>query len=82
MMGRRSPPAQPPPSASRSGAVCISAASTVSPVKMTGSYRPADDTMAPADEVSVEGDDYDALLLQLRERTPEGHVLLSVRMER
>ncbi|WP_193665429.1 hypothetical protein [Nocardioides kribbensis] len=51
-------------------------------MKMTGSYRPADDTMAPADEVTVEGDDYDALLLQLRERTPEGHVLLSVRMER
>lgn len=64
------------------GGFCVEAASTVSPVKMTGSYRPADDTMAPADEVTVEGDDYDALLLELRERTPEGHVLLSVRMER
>lgn len=70
------------PHAGVAGGLCVEAASTVSPVKMTGSYRPAADTMAPADEVTVEGDDYDALLLQLRERTPAGQVLLSVRMER
>ncbi|MEQ7847702.1 hypothetical protein [Nocardioides kribbensis] len=51
-------------------------------MKMTGSYRPRDDTMAPADEVSVEGEDYDDLLRQLHDRTPEGQVLLSVRAER
>lgn len=64
------------------GGFCVGPASTVSPVKMTGSYRPADDTMAPADEVTVEGEDYDDLLRQLHDRTPEGQVLLSVRAER
>lgn len=54
---------------------------TVGQVKMTGSYRPTDDTMALSDEVTVEGPDHAALVQQLRDRTPAGQVLLSVRVD-
>ena len=50
-------------------------------MKITGAYRPTDDTMAPADEVTVEGPDHATLVQQLREQTPEGQVLLSVRVD-
>lgn len=54
---------------------------TVGQVKMTGAYRPTDDTMALADEVTVEGPDHATLVQQLRDQTPEGQVLLSVRVD-
>lgn len=50
-------------------------------VKITGAYRPTDDTMAPSDEVTVEGLDHAELMQQLRDQTPEGQVLLSVRVD-
>jgi hypothetical protein len=50
-------------------------------MKMTGSYRTRTDTMAQSDEVTVEGPDHAALVQQLRDQTPEGQVLLSVRVD-
>ncbi|WP_228941859.1 hypothetical protein [Nocardioides sp. Leaf374] len=49
-------------------------------MKMTGAYRPTNDTMALSDEVTVEGPDHAELVQQLRDRTPGGQVLLSVRV--
>lgn len=43
--------------------------------------RPANDTSAEPHRWTVEGDDYDALLAEVKAAVPDGWVLLSVRSE-
>lgn len=41
--------------------------------------RPANDTTAEPHRWQVEGDDYDALMVEIKEAVPDGWKLLSVR---
>lgn len=51
-------------------------------VLIHAAHRPKDDTTAEAVHWTVETDDYDAGMEQIKAAVPEGHVLLGVRVER
>jgi hypothetical protein len=51
-------------------------------VQIHAGRRPKDDTTAEAVHWTVETDDYDAGMAEVRAAVPEGWVLLSVRVER
>jgi hypothetical protein len=51
-------------------------------VKIHAASRPHNDSTADAHRWSVEGDDYDALLAEVRAAVPDGWDLLSVQVER